>query len=144
MIALLLIMINKSSRKGATILLVGYLTYSILALGVSGIYYYSSSAMLSFGAGLALHKINKPAALMGYALVFANLAGFFMWYLYMSPVVYNNVSMVLLVAQVIFLLPKGVTNGCRNNIQSAMASIARTDNGEQGNRANKIISSKAK
>ena len=137
-------MINKSSRRGAIILFMGCIAYLLIALDASAVYYYSLSASLSLVVGLALCKVNKLASLIGYALVLTNLIGFFMWYLYMSPIVYNNVSMVLLVVQAMCVLPKGVFNGFRNNIQHTVASIARTDNCKQDSRVNNNLSSKTK
>lgn len=106
-----LLLFNKASRTDAFILLLAYSIYQLKIVNLDAIYYYSCTSFLNLCVGLVLHHRNKCAAICSYSLIFVNLLGFFMWYQYLPPNIYDNISLFILIIQLITITPKGLLNG---------------------------------
>ncbi len=117
----------KASRSGAFTMLIASMVYYPFIADLPAIYYYSCAATLNLFVGLILHRKYKYAALCGYALVFVNLYGFFIWYQYISPVSYDIISGVVLIMQLLFLLPSGVIDCVRGYTGFNKYSLAKSD-----------------
>ena len=120
----------KASRVDALILFVIYSTYQILIINLDDVYYYSASALLNLVAANTLVNTNTSAATCSCLLVFANLIGFFLWYLYFPPDIYDVICFFILVTQLILILPKGLLNGLGYNIKHIVAKSAFFDGTE--------------
>ena len=120
----------KASRVDALILFVIYSTYQILIINLDDVYYYSASALLNLVAANTLVNTNTRAATCSCLLVFANLIGFFLWYLYFPPDIYDVICFFILVTQLILILPKGLLNGLGYNIKHIVAKSAFFDGTE--------------
>lgn len=105
------LLFNKASQKDAFVLFVAYSFYEIKIVDLDAIYYYSCASLLNLIVGLILHHKNKLAAICAYSLIFVNLLGFYIWYQYLPSTIYDNISLVILIAQLITILPKGLLNG---------------------------------
>ena len=109
----------KASSKGAFILMCGYFVYSLLVIydipAESYIYYYSCAALINLVVGYLLQRTNKLAAMCSYALVFINIYGSYLWYQYLPPDNYDNISLVVLLIQLITITPRGLINGLKRN-----------------------------
>ena len=114
----------KASKSDAFILFSGYLFYIWFIVDVNGVYYYSCSAILNLIIGLNLHFINKRAAICSYLLVIVYLLGVLLWYGYYEPTLYDNISILILVIQLITITPKGLLNGFRYNIEYITSKLA--------------------
>ncbi len=125
--SLIALMATKASRYGALVVLVELSIYYSFTAGLPAIYYYSCTATLNLLVGLILHRKYKYAAVCGYALVFVNLYGFFIWHQYISPVSYDIISGVVLIMQLLFLLPSGVVDCVRGYTGFNKYSLAKPD-----------------
>ena len=104
-IALLLFSKDKDSQSSAAILIVAYLFYQAFIVGTPFILYYSYAAFLNLIVGIILQKRNPYAAICSYGLTLCNVMGFFLWYNYYDPDVYDNISLLILILQTITILP---------------------------------------
>ena len=115
----------KASSKGAFIILCGYFVYSLLVIydipAESYIYYYSCASLINLVVGYFLHKVNKLAALCSYSLVFINIYGAYIWYQYLPHDNYDNISLVVLLVQLITITPRGLINGLRRDSKYTVA-----------------------
>jgi len=112
-----LLIFNEASRYDAFILFVAYSFYQLSIVDLDAIYYYSCASLLNLSVGFILHHKNKYAAICSYSLIFVNILGFFLWYQYLPPTIYDNISLVILIIQLITITPKGLLNGLRYYIQ---------------------------
>ena len=126
LLSLIALIASKASRYGALVILLELSIYYSLISDLSAIYYYSCTATLNLFVGLVLHNRYKLAALCAYALVFANLYGFFIWYQYIDPVSYDIISGILLTAQLLFLLPKGFRDAIRDFTASSKRGLVQS------------------
>ena len=101
-----------------------YVFYAQFIVYFSDIYYYSCSALLNLVTGIALHSINKRAAICSYLLVLTNVLGFWLWFNYYESVIYDNIALFILAIQAVLVLPKGALNGFRFNIKHSLAESA--------------------
>ena len=101
---------DKASQFCAFILIIAYLFYQSFIVGIPFTQYYSYAAFLNLLVGIALQPKNKIAAICSYSLVLCNVLGFFLWYNYYTPVVYDNISLLILVLQTIAILPTRLLN----------------------------------
>ena len=115
------LLFNKASRVDAFILFVAYIIYELFIVNLDATYYYSFTALLNLCVGLALHNRNNNAAICSYTLVPWNVVGYYIWYAYYDPDIYDNMSLVILLLQLMFVIPKRLLNGLRNNIKHTMA-----------------------
>lgn len=111
MMALCLLCFNKASFWGAFTLYVAYCIYSPIIVPMSAIYYYSCAAFLNLIVGIILHIKYKSTAICSYGLVFVNLFGFWLWHASFDPFLYDMMSALILVIQLISLIPKRLLNG---------------------------------
>jgi hypothetical protein len=116
------LLLNKASKSDAFVLFVAYSFYQLFIVDLGAIYYYSCTSLLNLSVGLVLHHKNKYAAICSYSLIFVNILGFFLWYQYLPPTIYDNISLVILIIQLITITPKGLLNGFRYNIQHPNSS----------------------
>jgi len=116
-----LLLFNKASRVDAFILITAYIIYQSFVVDLSAVYYYSIAASLNLIVGLVIHSRNKYAAMCSYSLIFVNVFGYFLWYQYYDPDIYDNISLSILALQIITILPKGLLNGLGNIIKYIMA-----------------------
>lgn len=116
-----LLLLKRVAITAAFILFIAYFFYDRYIIDLDGVYYYSCSALLNLLTGMVLQLINKPAAICSYMLVHLNVLGFFLWYNYYPPDIYDNIAIVILVAQLILILPKGLINGLGYNSKHIMA-----------------------
>lgn len=121
MIALCLLCLNKASFKGAFVLLIAYCIYAPLIIPMQAIYYYSCATLLALIVGLVLHDRYIVAAICSYSLTMVNVLGFFLWFNYYDPTLYDNMSAIILIIQAVSLLPRELLNGFRRNNQYSMA-----------------------
>jgi len=112
-----LLLTNEASKSDAFVLFVAYSIYQLYIVDLDAIYYYSCASLLNLCVGLVLHHQNNSAAICSYSLIFVNMLGFFLWYQYLHPLVYDNISLVILIIQLIAIMPKGLLNGIGRNIQ---------------------------
>lgn len=120
-IFLLLFSKDKASSTDAFILIIAYLFYQSFIVGIPFTQYYSYTAFLNLIVGIILQKRNTYAALCSYSLVFCNVMGFLLWYKYYDPDIYDNISLLILILQIITILPKRLLNGLRNSIEHIVA-----------------------
>lgn len=120
-ICLLLFSKDKDSQLSAAILVIAYLFYQAFIVGTPFILYYSYAAFLNLIVGIVLQKRNPYAAICSYSLTLCNVGGFFLWYNYYDPDVYDNISLLILILQTITILPTRLLNGLRTSIQHIMA-----------------------
>ena len=121
MILLCFLCFNKASFWGAFTLYVAYCIYAPFIVPMSSIYYYSCAASLNLIVGVILQRHYLVAAMCAYALVFTNVVGFLLWVKFYPHALYDNISAIILIIQISSLLPKGLLNGLRRNIQHSMA-----------------------
>lgn len=124
----------KASSKGAFILLMGWGLYIPLVIvdipAESYIYYYSCATLINFIVGHLLQNVNILAALCSYSLVSVNILGAILWYHYLEPDIYNEISVTILIIQLIIITPKGLIDGIRShraNRERTMAELGRFD-----------------
>lgn len=120
-IALLLFSKDKDSQVSSAILIVAYLFYQAFIVDAPAILFYSYAAFLNLIVGIVLQKRNPYAAICSYSLTLCNVGGFFLWYNYYEPDVYDNISLLILILQTITILPTRLLNGLRTSIQHIMA-----------------------
>jgi len=120
-ITLLLFSKDRDSQFSAVILVVAYLFYQAFIVGTPYILYYSYAAFLNLIVGMTLQDRNKYAAICSYSLTLCNVMGFFLWYNYYEPDVYDNISLLILILQTITILPTRLLNGLRNSIKHIVA-----------------------
>ena len=120
-ICLLLFSKDKDSQFSAMILVFAYLFYNSFIVGTPFVLYYSYAAFLNLIVGIILQKRNPYAAMCSYGLTLCNGGGFFLWYNYYQPDVYDNISLLILILQTITILPTRLLNGLRTYIQHTMA-----------------------
>jgi hypothetical protein len=108
-----------ASSKGAFFLLCGYFVYSwLMLLNIHAehySYYYVCASFINLVVGYFLQKVNIPAAICSYSLVFINIHGFYLWYAYLPPADYDNICAIILLTQLALLTPKGLFSGYRDN-----------------------------
>jgi hypothetical protein len=107
----LLLLINKASREGALILIIGKAVYYLFIIDVSPLLYYSLAATLNLVMGVFLHYEYKISALCAYLLVPVNVLGFYLWYDYYPPDLYNVISVIILTIQLIWVATRILTHG---------------------------------
>ncbi len=118
---LLLFSRDKDSQFSAVVLIVAYLFYQAFIVSASDINYYLYTAFLNLSVGVILQKRNPYAAICSYSLTLCSVGGFFLWYNYYDPDVYDNISLLILILQMITILPTRLLNGLRSSIQHIMA-----------------------
>jgi len=118
---LLLFSRDKDSQFSAVVLIVAYLFYQAFIVSASDIDYYSYTPFLNLIVGIILQKRNPYAAICSYSLVLWSVGGFFLWYNYYEPDMYDNISLLILILQVITILPTRLLNGLRSSIKHIMA-----------------------
>ena len=111
MIVLCLLCLNKASFYGAFVILTAFCIYSPLIIPMPAMYYYSCAGLLNLIVGLILQKDYNAAATCSYSLVIVNLVGYFIYEKGYDPVLYDNISAIILIIQLSSLLPKGLLNG---------------------------------
>lgn len=104
-LVLIVLLFVRASRYGALILLIDQLSYLLFISDISAEAYYSLSATINILAGFALHKKYKLSAICSYCLVFINIYGYGLWYLYYPPLSYDVVTSLVVVIQLIGILP---------------------------------------
>jgi len=122
LVVCVLLLINKASRSGAIILIIGKGIYYLAIVGISPLLYYSLAASLNLIMGLFLHDEYKMPALCAYLLVPVNVLGFYLWYDYYPPDLYNVISVIILSIQLLLLSTRILTHGrSRDNIKHPLA-----------------------
>lgn len=116
-----ILLLYKASNNDAFILFVGYCFYFLTIGMFEGGYYYTGSALINMIIGLSLHFINRKAAMCSYILVPVNMFGFLIWYSYSPPDIYNYIAISVLIAQILFVLPRGIQDGLRRCYKHIMA-----------------------
>jgi len=91
---LLLLSKDKDSQYCAVVLIVAYLFYQAFIVSASDINYYLYTPFLNLVVGIALQKRNPYAAICSYGLVLSSVGGFFLWYNYYDPDMYDNTSLI--------------------------------------------------
>lgn len=114
---------NRASELGAIVLFTAYSFYALFVIDLDAVYYYSVTALINLCSGLALHANNKYTAICSYFLVVINLLGFWLWYQYLPPALYDNICLAILFIQVITIIPKGLLNGLRDYCKHTLANI---------------------
>lgn len=118
---LLLLSKDKDTQFSAAVLVVAYLFYQSFIVSASDINYYLYTPFLNLVTGIALQKRNPYAAICSYSLALFSVGGFFLWYNYYEPDIYDNISLLILILQAITILPTRLINGLRDNIKHLMA-----------------------
>lgn len=116
-----LLLFNGASRSGAFILFVAYCFYEKNIVSLDAVYYYSCSSLLNLIVGLTLYPERSVAAICSYSLVIINVFGYLLWYTGCDPDIYDNIALLILTTQLVFILPKGMINGLRDDIQYIVA-----------------------
>ncbi len=129
-ICLLLFSKDKASSIDAFVLVIAYLFYASFIVKAPDILYYSYAAFMNLIVGIILQPRNTHAAICSYSLVLCNVLGFFLWYNYYDPDLYDNIALLILALQTITILPTRLLNGLRCYIQHIMAK-SRIFNGIQ-------------
>ena len=118
----LLLLINKATREGAFILISAKVIYSLFIIDRSATLYYSLVAALNLVAGILLQYKYKIAAFCAYLLVPVNVLGFYLWVNYYSPDLYNVISGIIIIIQLIAISMRLLTHGrTRDNNQHPLA-----------------------
>ena len=120
MIVLCLLCLNKASFYGAFVILTAFCIYSPLIIPMPAMYYYSCAGLLNLIVGLILQKDYTTTATCSYSLVVVNLIGYFIYEKGYDPVLYDNISAIILIIQLSSLLPKGLLNGFGHNNKHLM------------------------
>ncbi len=110
-LAVLSLSLIKTTRQGGLILAVGYVVNLILS-GVSGENgYYLASAVMNLAIGCALQYEYKWAAICSYFLVFTDAVGYIVWAKYYSHDLYDTVSVMIMIIQLMFIAMRILTHG---------------------------------
>ena len=125
-----LLMLNKASRVDAFILFCAFSFYQLFVIPASDIYYYSCASMLNLCVGLCLHHRNKIAASCSYSLVAINFIGFCIYHSGLSHGIYDIISLIILITQLVAILPRGLINGLRSYSKLFVASCASFNSGQ--------------
>lgn len=120
MIVLCLLCLNRASFNGAFVILIAFCIYSPLIIPMPAMYYYSCAGLLNLIVGLVLQKDYNSTAMCSYSLVVVNLVGYFIYEKGYDPVLYDNISAIILIIQLSSLLPKGLLNGFGHNNKHSM------------------------
>ena len=120
MMLLFFLCFNKASFWGAFTLCTAYCIYAPLIVPMPAICLYSCAASLNLIVGVILHKDFRVAAVCAYLLVLVNVGGFLLWVKFYPHALYDNISAIILIIQISSLLPKGLLNGLRRNVQHPM------------------------
>ena len=118
-----MLLLRKASKNDAFILFSAICFYNAFIINLDATSYYICSALLNLIVGMSLQFINKRASLCSYALVLVNALGFYLWYNYYPPLVYDNIFMLIVILQVAFILPRGTLNGLRNYIKHIVVGL---------------------
>lgn len=115
---------NKASFFGASILSFSYVFYNHFIVDLSAIYYYSCAALLNLIIGMMLQQSNKQTAILSYLLVPINFFWLLLWYKYQPPLLYDRISLLILVLQVVTLAQKWRFDALRYYYECIMAKCA--------------------
>ena len=107
---------DRDSQKVSAILIVANLFYLSFVMDADAVTYYSYSAFVNLVVGVLLQKINKLAAICSYSLVLVNVGCFFLMWNYLEGDVYDNISLLILLLQLITITPARIKDGIRNHI----------------------------
>jgi hypothetical protein len=107
----MLLLINKATREGAFILISAKVIYSLFIIDRSATLYYSLTAALNIVAGMFLQHKYKLAAICAYVLVAVNVLGFYLWVNYYPPDLYNVISVIIIIIQLIAISTRLLTHG---------------------------------
>lgn len=102
---------NKASRKGAFIIFTAFVIYSAFVIGIDWRIYYALSALINLILIFLLIDKYMYAAYCSLSLIFINIYGFILCYNRYSLEPYDDISLFVLVLQLITILPKGAING---------------------------------
>ena len=120
----LALLINKSTREGAVILIAAKLIYTAFIIGTSMTVYFSLTAGINLAAALSLQYIKyKIPALCAFILVIVNTIGYILWSKGFSPDLHNVVSVIILFIQLIAISTRLLTHGrsSRDNYEYPLA-----------------------
>ncbi len=124
MFVCLLLLINKSTRDAAIVLIIGKSIYYLLIVGINPLLYYSLAATLNLIMGNVLRHEYKMTAICAYLLVPVNVLGFCLWVNYYPHDLYNVISGIIIVIQLITLSIRILTHGSsRDNIKYPLAFV---------------------
>ena len=86
--------------------------------------YYSLTATLNIVVGIFLQYKYKIAAICAFVLVPVNVLGFYLWVNYYPPDLYNVISVIIIVIQLIAISMRLITHGSsRDNNQHPLALV---------------------
>ena len=119
-----LLLINKATREGAFIFISAKVIYSLFIIDTSATFYYSLTAALNLISGMFLQYKYKMAAICAFLLVPVNVLGFYLWVNYYPPDLYNVISVIIIVIQLIAISTRLLTHGSsRDNNQHPLAFV---------------------
>jgi hypothetical protein len=111
----------RKTRKECFILLCGYFLYTYFIKDLSANFYYSITALLNLLIGLAVFRLNLLVSACSYSLVLVNVYGYWLWYSYQEPTLYDNISLTILTTQLALIVQKGLLDGIGNNSKHNVA-----------------------
>jgi len=120
-LAIFLLTFNKASKSDAFVLFRAYLIYQFAIVDLPAEAYYSCTAFMNLIVGIILHHRNVSGALCSYSLIFVNCLGFYLWYKYSPPTLYDNISLIILILQLVAITPRGLLNGIRCHLKPPVA-----------------------
>ena len=103
-----LLAINKGTRKACMVYLVSYFIYSNLIFPMTGFYYYHFCALLSLVTGLIIINKHFIVGCLSLFLIPTNLIGYFLFYKYYEPTIYDNIALTIILMQLLTLTIRAI------------------------------------
>ena len=127
-----LLLISSPSRRGAVIILSAFLLYYLLVNPLEWKYYYAATALINTVAGFLLCKKYLAASICSFSLILINAYGYMLCYNYQPPDNYDNISLTILIIQLITMLPKGLFNGIYSSGRNGKHTMVRAPDFDGG------------
>lgn len=101
----------KTLRYAAVTIITGYLLYFTAVEPLSGEYYYHGTALLNLIIGIVLFPRYKLVALLSFSLILVNNIGFVLYETGYEPALYNDLSLCIILTQILLLYIRALTDG---------------------------------
>ena len=101
----------RTVRYAAMTILAGYAVYFTSVIPLADEYYYHATGLLNLVIGLFLFPRFKLVALLSFLLIVVNNVGLMMYELGYEPALYNNLSQIIIIIQLLLLYIRALLDG---------------------------------
>lgn len=123
----------KTARYAAASILIGYALYHAAVVPLPGEYYYHVTALLNLIIGCVLFPKYKLVAILSFSLIIVCNLGYMLYESGFEPTLYNDLSLVIIITQIILLYIRALTDGyiIRGTRGRALVWLANCDRFQQ-------------